>query len=232
MFGDALRRVADKAHAALREVEASLKRLQTDHVDLLHVHSVGKEDDLAQIEAKDGVTWAFQHNGSLNKESQDKDVIDSQILFHLVLEALEGRDHAAVAKATKAARQRAIDEYGGLQGVLTIADVVEEIIGGELLSAETPEPRAVQRDDGSWLLDGMMLLDEVQMLLDLDELPGEAENYDTVGGLFMAQLGRIPVVGDWFQWQSLRFEVVDMDGHRVDKVLVMPTKPAPQPNQS
>ncbi len=69
------------------------------------------------VEEKDGVTWAFEHNGSLNKESADKNIIDSQLLFHLMLDALEGRDHAAVAKATKTARQRAIDEYGGFTGL-------------------------------------------------------------------------------------------------------------------
>jgi predicted glutamine amidotransferase len=69
------------------------------------------------VEVRDGATWAFQHNGSLNKESQDKDTIDSQILFHLVLEALDGRGHAAVAKATRVARQRAIEEYGGFTGL-------------------------------------------------------------------------------------------------------------------
>jgi putative hemolysin len=65
----------------------------------------------------------------------------------------------------------------------------------------------------------------MQMLLDLNDLPGDDENYDTVGGLVMAELGRIPGVGDRFEWQNLRFEVVDMDGHRVDKVLVMSVVP-------
>jgi putative hemolysin len=65
----------------------------------------------------------------------------------------------------------------------------------------------------------------LQMLLDLDELPDDADDYDTVGGLLMAQLGRIPTVGDKFEWSDLRFEVVDMDGHRVDKVLIMSMKP-------
>ena len=69
------------------------------------------------VKERDGVTWAFQHNGSLNKESPDTQVIDSQILFHLVLEALDGRDPAAVARATRLARQRAIDEYGGFTGL-------------------------------------------------------------------------------------------------------------------
>jgi putative hemolysin len=71
----------------------------------------------------------------------------------------------------------------------------------------------------------MMPVDELQMLLDLDELPEDSDDYDTVGGLFMAQMGRVPTVGDKFEWENLRFEVMDMDGHRVDKVLVMPTKP-------
>jgi len=73
-----------------------------------------------------------------------------------------------------------------------------------------------------------MPVDELQILLDLAELPEEERNYDTVGGLFMAQLGRIPVVGDNFEWYNLRFEVIDMDGHRVDKVLVIPVTPPTQ----
>jgi predicted glutamine amidotransferase len=79
--------------------------------------TVGQKWSHPFVEERDGVTWAFQHNGSLNKESGNPEVIDSQILFHLVLEALDGRDHAAVAKAAKVARQRAIDEYGGFTGL-------------------------------------------------------------------------------------------------------------------
>lgn len=77
------------------------------------------------------------------------------------------------------------------------------------------ELEAMQRDDGSWLLDATMSRDELQMLLDLDELPSESDDYETVGGLFMAQLGRIPTVSDRFEWQDFRFKVMDMDGHRV-----------------
>jgi putative hemolysin len=69
-----------------------------------------------------------------------------------------------------------------------------------------------------------MPVDELQMLLDLDELPEEDDDYDTLGGLFMAQMGRVPMLGDKFEWQGLHFEVMDMDGHRVDKVLVTPVK--------
>ena len=119
-----------------------------------------------------------------------------------------------------------VDEYGTIAGMVTLTDVLEAIVGDIPALDDEGEPDAVQRDDGSWLLDGMMSVDELQMLLDLDELPEDADDYDTVGGLFMAQSGRIPAVGDKFEWQGLRFEVVDMDGHRVDKVLITPLKPS------
>jgi putative hemolysin len=118
-----------------------------------------------------------------------------------------------------------VDEYGTIDGMVTLTDVLEAIVGDISALDEKGEPAATQREDGSWLLDGMMSLDELQMLLDLDELPEVADSYDTVGGLFMAQMGRVPTVGDKFEWSNLRFEVVDIDGHRVDKVLVMPIKP-------
>src|SRR5215207_1700112 len=119
-----------------------------------------------------------------------------------------------------------VDEYGTIAGMFTLTDVLEAIVGEIPVTDKEGEAKATHREDGSWLLDGMMSVDELQMLLDLDELPEEDVNYDTVGGLFMAQLGRIPMVGDKFEWHDLHFEVMDMDGHRVDKVLIMPVKPS------
>src|SRR5215211_9408254 len=118
-----------------------------------------------------------------------------------------------------------VNEYGEIDGMVTLTDVLEAIVGDLPALDVDGEPEAMQREDGSWLLDGMMSVDELQMLLDLDELPDDSDDYDTVGGLLMAQLGRIPAVGDKFEWHDIRFEVMDMDGHRVDKVLVMPVKP-------
>lgn len=119
-----------------------------------------------------------------------------------------------------------VDEYGSIDGMVTLTDVLEAIVGDIPALDENGEPAATQREDGSWLLDGMMSVDELQMLLDFDELPEDSDDYDTLGGLIMTQLGRIPTTGDKFEWNDMRFEVVDMDGHRVDKVLVMPTKPS------
>ncbi|HCB01383.1 MAG TPA: hypothetical protein DEP19_03280 [Anaerolineae bacterium] len=108
-----------------------------------------------------------------------------------------------------------IDEFGGVQGLLTINDILEEIVG----DMEGEEPQATQRQDGSWLLDGMLEVDEFKEIFHLSSLPHEGE-YETLSGFVMASLGRIPQAADHFEWHNLRFEVIDMDGRRVDKVLV------------
>lgn len=108
-----------------------------------------------------------------------------------------------------------IDEFGGVTGLLTINDVLEEIVG----DIETGEPQATQRQDGSWLLDGMLDVDEFKELFHLGNLPNE-DDYETLGGFVMTSLGRIPNAADQFEWEGLRFEVMDMDGRRVDKILV------------
>jgi putative hemolysin len=119
-----------------------------------------------------------------------------------------------------------VDEYGTIDGMVTLTDVLEAIVGDIPALDIDGEPEAVQRADGSWLLDGLMSTDELQMLLDLDELPADSDEYDTLGGLLMAQLERVPTTGDTFEWHDFRLEVMDMDGNRVDKVLVTPVKPA------
>jgi putative hemolysin len=121
-----------------------------------------------------------------------------------------------------------IDEYGGLQGMVTTNDVLAAIVGDFSSAGQPYEPQAVEREDGSWLFDGMLQIDEFKDILDVDGLPEEDRaGYSTVGGFMMSQLGSIPSAGDHFIWGKWRFEVVDMDGRRVDKVLV-----APVPNSS
>ena len=124
------------------------------------------------------------------------------------------------------------DEFGSISGMITLTDVLEAIVGDIPSSSdEIDEPEAVQRDDGSWLFDGVMAVEELQMILDIDELPYADSNYDTVGGLVMACLGHVPAAGDHFEWNDLRFEVMDMDGLRVDKVLVSQAPP-PLPSEA
>jgi len=118
-----------------------------------------------------------------------------------------------------------IDEFGGLQGLLTINDILEEIVG----EMEIDEPQYTQRQDGSWLLDGMLEIDEFKEIFDFQSLPHENE-YETLSGFVMMSLGRVPQETDYFEWNSFNFEVIDMDGRRVDKVLVttLPQKPLTQ----
>jgi putative hemolysin len=117
----------------------------------------------------------------------------------------------------------AIDEYGGIQGLVTPNDILESIVGDLPTAGEVAEPLALQREDGSWLLDGMLPVDEFKALFHLGPLPGEEQAvYHTVAGFVIMQLGRIPTAADYFEWEGLRIEVVDMDGNRVDKVLVTP----------
>ena len=116
-----------------------------------------------------------------------------------------------------------VDECGGTNGLLTHHDVLEAIAGDVPLGKTPPEPNAVQRNDGSWLLDGMLSVDEFKEIFTVEDLPGEKKGaFQTLGGFVFTQMGRVPEVSEHFEWNGLRFEVVDMDRKRIDKVLVSP----------
>lgn len=118
-----------------------------------------------------------------------------------------------------------VDEYGSVQGLVTMHDVLEALVG-DMPAAAGTEADAVEREDGSWLLDGALLLDEFREIFPVGVLPGEERGgFETLAGFVMTQLGRVPRAADHFEWGGLRFEVVDMDGRRVDKVLVAPATP-------
>lgn len=115
-----------------------------------------------------------------------------------------------------------IDEYGDVQGLVTLTDVLAAIVG-ELSVPEAPEDRdMLQREDGSWLVDGDVGIERLKSVLDIgDDLPGEDEHsFNTLGGFIMHVLGRIPAPTDHFEAAGWRFEVMDMDRNRVDKVLL------------
>jgi putative hemolysin len=114
-----------------------------------------------------------------------------------------------------------IDEFGGLQGLVTLQDIFEGIVGDLPAADEVNEPEIIQREDGSWLMDGSLPVDEFKEILKLSNLPMEDRGiFSTLGGFIMTYLGRIPKASDHFEWSGLHFEVLDMDGFRVDKVLV------------
>lgn len=122
----------------------------------------------------------------------------------------------------------ALDEYGNVKGLISLNDILEDLVaiipggGGEADAA------IVQREDGSWLVDGTVPVEELRAAIGLDAPPpSRRTGYRTLGGLVMAELGRLPRVGDRFDVGGFGLEVVDMDGRRIDRVLIGPRRPLP-----
>jgi magnesium and cobalt exporter, CNNM family len=117
-----------------------------------------------------------------------------------------------------------IDEYGGVHGLVSSTDILEALVG-ELPDITPQERSLVQRPDGSWLVDGSVPIEDLKVLLQVPELPGEEDSrFRTIAGFVIYNLHKIPSEGEQFTWEGNRFEVVDMDGNRIDKVLVVPSR--------
>jgi len=142
-----------------------------------------------------------------------------------VPETLSGMELLENFRATSTDLVFVVDEYGAVQGVITERDLLEAITG-EFGAATDEDAWAVKREDGSWLLDGLIPVTELKDRLELKELPEEDRGrYNTLAGMIMLLLGRLPRTADAVVWDGWRFEVVDLDGKRVDKVLVARTEP-------
>jgi putative hemolysin len=114
-----------------------------------------------------------------------------------------------------------VDEYGGISGLISLYDIAEHIVGDMPYLGEDEDPAIITRDDGSWLADGMLSAEELKELLGVDRFPGEERGYfQTLGGFIVSYLGHIPSTAESFIWNGYRFEIVDMDKARVDKVLI------------
>lgn len=140
-----------------------------------------------------------------------------------VPETLSGMELLEHFRSSGAQLVFVVDEYGAVQGVISERDVLEAITG-EFGQPTDEDAWAVRRDDGSWLMDGLIPVPELKDRLELKELPDEERGrYNTLAGMIMLLLGRLPKTTDTVSWQGWRFEVVDLDGKRVDKVLVSRT---------
>ena len=139
-------------------------------------------------------------------------VPDTLTMIELLEEFKKHRQHLALV----------VDEFGELQGLVTMNDVLETLVGDVATVEDASQPDIVRRDDGSWLVDGDIAIERFKEAMGLDhELPDEATGaYRTLGGLAMKLLGRMPKVGDRFTSEGYRFEVIDMDRNRVDKLLI------------
>jgi putative hemolysin len=171
------------------------------------------DDVMGIVQAKDLLDWALAGKPfDLRAVVKEASVLpESADAFQIVDLLKRSPIHMALV----------VDEYGSLLGVVTATDVLETIVG-ELAGPEGPAvPEVVTREDGSWLLDGALNVDRLSELLDL-AAPPEAGEFHTIAGFVLWRLGHIPETGETFEWNGFRFEVVDMDGRRIDKVLVAP----------
>jgi len=173
------------------------------------------DDLLGVIHAKD-LLAQFIEGKSMSLEEKT-----SEPLFFpenmTILDALERlrENHSQIAFI--------IDEFGGIQGLTTLTDILEAIAGDFPDVVDASDPEIIARENGTYLLDGLLHIDDFKELFDFPDLPGEEENqYQTLGGFVMTVLGKVPSAGDHFDWQGLRLDVMDMDGLRVDKILATP----------
>jgi putative hemolysin len=180
----------------------------------------GDLDDLLGIASvKDA--WAQQASG------QSADLLGSLRPAPLVPESAPATDALEAFKRSGLPVALVIDERGHIEGLITLTDVLEALVGEVPDEDEPAGETIVRREDGSWLVDGLLAAEELKERLGLEELPGEERaDYQTVGGMVMDALGRVPVERDRFEWEGYSFEVLDMDGRRVDKVLIAPTRDA------
>ncbi len=137
-------------------------------------------------------------------------VPDTTSALRLLDQFRQSRQHIAVV----------IDEYGSVEGLVSVTDILEAIIGDMPEPGQEGDSKPVRRADGSWLIDGMTPIDEVETLIGVRNMKNGGE-FHTLAGFVINKLGRIPKAGDHFAWDDVRFEVLDMDGRRVDKVLVL-----------
>jgi putative hemolysin len=113
-----------------------------------------------------------------------------------------------------------VDEHGGVEGMLTTTDLVEAVVGDLPGPGHVSEQQITHREDGTWLVDGSLRVSDLVDALQLRKVPGEESGFSTVAGLVLAHLRQIPKPGDAFEVDRLRFEVIDMDRNRIDKVLI------------
>lgn len=195
-------------------IEANLKKIAGSGFSYYPVYQDSPDNVVGIASVKD--MWAKTIKGEILdlKECLRKPTFVPETVFALKMLDIfqESGEHVALV----------LSEFGGVEGLVTLIDIMEAIVGDLPSLSEIAEAQPFQRPDGSWLLDGLLSIDEVKEMFELDDdLQGEENNtFSTLGGFLVMNLERIPKAGDYLESAGLRFEVMDMDGNRVDKVLV------------
>jgi putative hemolysin len=236
----------DIVSRALRLDDQHLKALMTPRVDLTFVDlDIPRADNLARIACSPysrmpvcrgdrSQIIGFVHCRDLLAQAVRANSLDAINIEAAVQEILYVPDTvSAMALLESFKKNRAeialiVDEYGDIQGMVTLTDVMSALVGDVGVIGEEEDPDAVRREDGSWLLDGGVALERFRDLMETHlRFPNEeAGAYHTLAGFMLYQLGYIPKVAETAEWGEYRFEVLDMDGNRIDKLLVTHVPPA------
>ena len=228
----------------LRLDEQRIVAIMTHRNDIYQIDLAEPEDEIRRriaespytriVVCRDGLDHivGLLRTSDLLKAALEGAPLDVEAHLRLPLYVPEGVTTTRLLENFRKARAQCaliVDEYGELEGLVTLTDVLTAIVGDLPSSDVVEEKDVVAREDGSWLMDGSVPVERFKSVLEVEEdLPAE-EDFNTLGGFVMHMLGRIPAVADYFEWGGLRFEVMDMDKKRVDKVLV--ARVAPQQQQ-
>jgi putative hemolysin len=162
-------------------------------------------------------------------QGDERPLEDHAQTAHFVPETLTGMELLEQMRDQSSRMLFVVDEYGEVQGLLTPLDLLEAITG-ELKPDTNADAWATQNDDGSWLLDGIMPVNELKARLDIKELPAEDKNrYNTLAGLLMYALGQLPAQGQVIELAGWHFQVIDLEGRRIDRVLATQQTASPEP---
>jgi putative hemolysin len=227
----------------LRLSDRSVRAIMTPRTEILWLDPEEPEDVIRDQIRTGGRSRFLVAKGGIEQVLgyvQAKDILDRFLegkpfdLMAVLQDALVVHERTTVLRLVEMFRkdgsQLAIvaDEYGSVEGIVTMTDVMLAI-ARDLPQIEDDEDdsTAVQRADGSWLVDGMMPVDQVEKRLGLKHMKDEDDDFDTLAGFILSLIGHVPAAGDTVDWNGTHFEVIDMDGRRIDKLLVTPAAPSP-----
>jgi putative hemolysin len=202
------RRDVDMLDLAADPAEIRKRILATRH-SRLPVHAGTPEEMLGIVQAKD-LLDVYLRGKTPDIRSHVRDV-------SVIPDTADALDAVTLIKNSSVHMALVHDEYGHFEGIVTSADILEAIVGASRTEEGPPEPNAMQREDGSWLVAGSMPVDEMAECLSID-LP-KSRDYHTAAGFVLSSLGQLPLVGESFEGFGWRFEVIDLDGRRIDKIL-------------
>ena len=204
--------------------EANWRRIVASGHSFFPVYKGNMDHVLGMVSVKS--LWA---NHTLGLNTPLKDLVTPALIVGEKISAIQ-----LLESFKKSGRRAALvtDEFGSVQGIVNLIDVLEAIVGDMPQPGPSSAPEARKREDGSLLVDATLPIVDVKELLEIDDLPSADADYQTLGGLVVTELGRIPQPGDHFEWAGFKFSVTEMDRRRVDKVMITRVEPAEKGTES